>query len=1110
MEAMHPPERYTATSCLSERRFDDSDALSVRIDEGPHDWYHGVPGRGFVGTHAIRFDGSASHGVHRVVLHGVHRALLHDVDLIIADHTELSYVIGYRLDDELRYTGGHVAVDVVLSDGTRASAYGVVDQLGYGLEPDVQGTSKAMYPHQWNLRRVALGSLAGRRAVAVELAWDATPGQDVTGFLDRIRLGDAGDPVRCRPVDWVITTRGTLSNRLFSRGNNLPATAWPNGFAFFTPVTDARTLRWVYSWSDHDDDRNRPRLQALAVSHQPSPWMGDRLVFQVMPQSTDRPPTADPAARSIAFDHDHELARPHHYRVELQPDGAGPTVAELVPTDHTTAIKITFSGSTGRFVLDNATPDGRCDVAADGTITGWTHSLPGPRADGAGPMFVHGRFDTGAGTVAVTATGRLDDGAGPEVACFVDLASTSGPLTAILRLGTSYLSVDQARRNLELEQGTPDAPRDVEDLRESAADAWDERLGALEIDGELVDDEARTTVASHLYRLNLYPNSGHENVGTADDPRWVHASPLLPAEEHTDTRTGSVVVDGKIYVNNGFWDTYRTAWPLYALLYPRLSAELVEGFLQHYREAGWIPRWSSPGFADCMVGTSSDVAFADALVKDVEVDAETAYLAAVRNATVASDDSRVGRKSLERAIFLGYTPVEEPEGMSWSIDGYINDFGIASMARWLLDHDRLPDGYDRTRLSDELRWFTARATDYARLFRPDAKMFHGRRADGAWRVENGFDPDDWGDDYTETNAWNMAVSVPHDGAGLAGLHGSRDQLGAMLETIFSRPETGRHEGSYPRSMHEITEARDVRMGMFGHSNQPAHHLPFQWLHAGRPDRTQAAVREVLRRFHQGSEIGQGYGGDEDNGEMSAWHLFAALGLYPVAVGSPVYVVSSPLYERVRVRRDDGVGWEVSAPGITHDTVYVAGVEVDGVAWTRPWISHRELVGAEELRFHLADAPQPWGAGEAPPSVTPEVDGEVTAPRLLRDTASTATLTGPEGLDVGSLIDDHSSTAVELAPGTAIEIATGEAVDVELITLTSAADGAAPSAWSLEAETTTGWTLIAEASADTFRWPRQTRAFGVAGGTVHAARFRFTAVGPGRLAQLELLARDRSR
>ena len=202
MDGMHLPERYTATSRLGDRRQDDSEALSVRVDEGPTDWYHGVPGHGFVGSRAIRFDGTASGGVHRTLLHGVHRVLLHDVDELIDETTELSYVIGYRLDDELRYAGGHVAVDVVLDDGSRASAHGVVDQLGYRLDPVAQGTSKAMYPHQWNLRRVALGSLAGRRAVAVELSWDATPGQDVTGFLDRIRLGDPADPVRTRPVDW--------------------------------------------------------------------------------------------------------------------------------------------------------------------------------------------------------------------------------------------------------------------------------------------------------------------------------------------------------------------------------------------------------------------------------------------------------------------------------------------------------------------------------------------------------------------------------------------------------------------------------------------------------------------------------------------------------------------------------------------------------------------------------------------------------------------------------------------------------------------------------------------------------------------------------------------
>ncbi len=202
-----------------------------------------------------------------------------------------------------------------------------------------------------------------------------------------------------------------------------------------------------------------------------------------------------------------------------------------------------------------------------------------------------------------------------------------------------------------------------------------------------------------------------------------------------------------------------------------------------------------------------------------------------------------------------------------------------------------------------------------------------------------------------------------------------------------------------------------------------------------------------------------------------------------------------------------MSWEVSAPGNTHDAVYVAGVEVDGVAWTRPWISHRELVGADELRFHLADTPQTWGSTEAPPSLTPETDGEVTPPRLLRDVASTARLVGPDGLDHGSLTDDLSATAVDLPPGTMITIDTGDPVDIELITLTSARDGVAPSAWTLEAETASGWTVVAESNATVFSWPRQTRAFGVTHGTVHAARFRFTAVDGGRLAQLELLARD---
>ena len=259
------------------------------------------------------------------------------------------------------------------------------------------------------------------------------------------------------------------------------------------------------------------------------------------------------------------------------------------------------------------------------------------------------------------------------------------------------------------------------------------------------------------------------------------------------------------------------------------------------------------------------------------------------------------------------------------------------------------------------------------------------------RSSDGFDPDDWGDDYTETNAWNMAVSVPHDGAGLAGLHGSRDQLGAKLETIFSRPETGRHEGAYRRSMHEITEARDVRMGMFGHSNQPAHHC--------RSSGCTPDVRTVRRRPSARSCAGSTRAArsvrvtaaTRTTARCRPGTCSRRSGSTRPPSAARVYALSSPLYGHVRVRRDDGVGWEVSAPGNTHEAVYVAGVDVDGVAWTRPWIGHRELVGAGELRFHLADTPQPWGSTEAPPSLTPEIDGEVTPPRLLRDVASTAQL-----------------------------------------------------------------------------------------------------------------------
>jgi len=1065
--------------------------LSVHVDRGPERVLTATARMGFVGTHALRYDGDAEAAA--TSGGAPSRVLLHEIDEPIGPDTQLSYVVFPVTGEDRGWAAGWVALDVVFDDGTRASELGALDQLGYPLAPAGQGRGKALYNDQWNYRRVPLGALAaGRRAVGIELTWalrdDAEgPPIDVTGYVDDVRLYDDADvEASRRPSDWVITTRGTNASRWFSRGNNIPAAAVPNGFAFYTPITDARSTRWLYAYAEGNDDENRARLQGLAVSHEPSPWMGDRLTFQVMPQAGGEA-TADAVARSLPFDHDAETPRPHHYAVHTD---AG-IVAEIAPTDHAAIFRFTFTAAAPagprRVVFDNVTDDGGLTVGDDGVVTGFSDVLAGPRSEGAGRMFVYGTLDA-----PVTRTGSLVDGGGPDVAGFAEFADDTSVVS--FRFATSFIGLEQAKANVSLELDG----LDFDDVVALAQLAWDERLSVIAIDGDLADAEARTTVYSNLYRLNLYPNSAHENVGRADEPVWRHASPVIDQlREHTPTDTGNEIVDGKIFVNHGFWDTYRTAWPLYVLLYPSFAGELVDGFVQHYREAGWIPRWSSPGFADCMVGTSSDVAFADALAKGVtNFDVAAAYASALRNACVATTDTRVGRKSAERAVFLGYTPVEEPEGFSWSIDGYINDFGIATMAGILAD---AADGAERDRLLTEQIYFAERAQGYVRLFDPGIGFFQGRHVDGSWRCPPAdFDPADWGSDYTETNAWNMAFTVPHDGAGLAGIYGGRDGLTAKLDEFFAAPETGLRNGTYPATMHEILEARAVRMGMFGHSNQPAHHIPFAYLHALEPHRTQEIVREIMRRFHSGSQIGQGYGGDEDNGEMSAWQIFAALGIYPAAVGSDVYVVGSPLYGTVTVRREDGSRLVVDSAGQAHDAVYVAGVTLDGVPHERTWLSASELAATAELGFTMSTSPSSWGTDEN--AVPPSLSSEVTPPDPLTDVA------GPTSSTVTGLVDDSSATGVDLpADGVVFELP--EPATVELYTLTSPPDGEPPDSWRLEgSDDGSTWSTLDERSDESFEWARFTRPFAVAD-PAPARFYRLTPLGGGTaLAQVELMAR----
>jgi predicted alpha-1,2-mannosidase len=1059
--------------------------MTTREGSGPRKPATAKPRVGFTGLRALRYGGT-----HSAEGPGSVTNKLFLLELRITEDTELSYVVlPEPRGDDLRFPSTYVAVDLLFDDGTHLSDLGATDQLGFPLTARGQGGSKALTPNQWNLRRVHVGAVAaGRTAVRALLTYDFPDGPaEYAGWLDDVTIAGRERQTPGRPVNHVVTTRGTDSTKAYSRGNTIPATAVPHGFTFWTPVTDAGAKGWLYSYHRHNNDQNLPALEAFAASHQPSPWMGDRQTFQVLPSVAPRRPSTFRRRRRLTFRHGNEHARPHHYRVRA----TNGVIAEIAPADHAAMLRFTFPGEDANLVFDNITRHGHLTLdPVAGAVTGWSDVRSG-LSEGAGRMYFHATFDR-----TISGTGRLWRGLSRKVSGYLKFEpDVTGPTVVTMRVATSLISVAQAKKNLWLEIPDHDS---FETVRDRAADQWDALLSRVTVEG--AGEDQLTTLYSNLYRIFLYPNRGHENTGTDEVPSIAYASPVTPTtKKDGPSHTGRTVQPGRIYVNNGFWDTYRTVWPAYALLTPNHAGELIDGFVQQYRDGGWIARWSSPGYADLMTGTSSDVAFADAYVKGVRnFDVRGAYDAALRNATVAPTVKGVGRKGIDRSIFLGYTPDSTEFGLSWTLEGAVNDFAIAALAKEFGD-------------TEYHEYFLDRALNYVHSFDPATGFFRGRREDGRYSSDR-FDPRAWGGDYVETNGWNTAFSVPHDGAGLANLFGGREALAAKLDEFFATPESGRVRGAYWKTIHEMTEARDVRMGQYGHSNQPSHHIIYMYAYAGAAWRTQEKVREVLSRLYAGSEIGQGYCGDEDNGEMSAWWLFSALGFYPLRVGSPDYIIGSPLFRRAVVRMDNGNELVVNAPNNSPGNVYVHGLSVNGKPWDRVYLPHEMIAGGATLDFRMGPRPSTWGCN--PDALPPSLTRNGAVPTTMRDITSTpgGHGEGSDGITVAALFDDTSRTHVTFrtpAPWLSYRLP-GAGAAVRCYTLTSGPDGDDPRSWTLRgSDDGAQWTVVDERRGETFRWRRQTRPFTVADpGTYRQYRLDITENSGAEtvtLAQVEFLA-----
>ncbi|MEV8451546.1 GH92 family glycosyl hydrolase [Streptomyces sp. NPDC052095] len=1065
----------TDATQLADVQFSDGDTshpapaqMRTLPDRGPAGSPTAKAGAGFTGKRALRYAGT-----HTADGRAYSYNKVFDVNTTVTRDTALSYrVYPQMIGNDLAYPSTHVAVDLAFTDGTYLSDLGAVDGNGGALSPQGQADAKRLYVNQWNEVESSIGAVAAGKTVdRVLVAYDSPRGPaKFQGWIDDIVITPkAPSERRAHLSDYASTVRGTNSSGSFSRGNTFPATAVPHGFNFWTPVTNAASTSWLYDYARGNNDDNLPTLQAFAASHEPSPWMGDRQTFQLMPSAAGGTPDASRTARALPFHHENETARPHYYGVTFD----NGLTAEMAPADHAARMRFTYPGDDASIVFDNVTDDGGLTLdPATRSFSGFSDVKSGG-STGATRLFVYGVFDA-----PVTASGMLPGGGGDQVTGYFRF-DAGRDRTVNLRLATSLIGTEQAKRNLAAE--IP-ADRSFDRVVDRAQRAWDGILGKVEVEG--ASEDQLTTLYSSLYRLYLYPNSGHERV----DGRDRYASPFSPRTgPDTPTRTGAKIVDGAVYVNNGFWDTYRTTWPAYSLLTPGRAGEMVDGFVQQYKDGGWISRWSSPGYADLMTGTSSDVAFADAYVKGVQFDAEAAYRAALKNATVVPPSSGVGRKGMATSPFTGYADTSTHEGLSWSLEGYLNDYGIARMGEAL---------YAKTgkeRYKEESAYFLDRARDYVELFDDRVGFFQGRAPGGEWRLPAAeYDPRVWGYDYTETNGWGYAFTAPQDSRGLANLYGGRAGLAKKLDTYFATPETAGPEfvGSYGGVIHEMTEARDVRMGQYGHSNQVAHHVTYMYDAAGQPWKTQKKVREVLGRLYTGSAIGQGYHGDEDNGEQSAWYLFSALGFYPLVMGGGEYAVGSPLFTKATVHLENGRDLVVRAPANSAENVYVQGLKVNGKKWGATSLPHDLLAEGSVLDFAMGPRPSSWGTGKdaAPTSIT--TDDRVPSPP--KDVLK----------GVGALFDDTSATAARVAT---VELPVPSAVDAVRYTLTSEKAAGAPAGWVLQGSADgTEWTDLDRRSDESFDWDRQTRVFSVRTPGAYA-HYRLVCAGEGRLAEVELIA-----
>ena len=718
------------------------------------------------------------------------------------------------------------------------------------------------------------------------------------------------------PADYVSTLTGTLSHHAFSTGNTYPAVALPWGMNFWTPQNGKMGDGWAYRY-DHN------WIRGFKQTHQPSPWINDYGQFVIMPVRDAS--NVDEDSRASYFSHKSETARPYYYQVYMADHDIN---VELTPTERAAAFRFTYPQSeTSGIVIDALDKGSYIKVLREeNAIVGYTTKNSGGVPENFRNWFVI-KFDKPIDDYTLWAGPEmsLEDGVeyeGDHALVSVSFQTERGEVVN-LQAASSFISLDQAWRNHAETEG-----RSFDELKAAAKDRWNEVLGRIEVGGGT--EEQYRTFYSCLYRATLFPRKFYE---ISEEGKPIHYSPY-----------NGQICDGYLYTDTGFWDTFRALFPLLNLVYPSVNEEIQQGLANIARENEFLPEWASPGHRGCMVGNNSASVVADAILKGItpEKDWQTLYDCIVYGTEhVHPEVSSTGRLGHEYYNSIGYIPynIGIHESVARTLEYAYNDWCILQLARKL------------DRPAKEIAKWEARSNNWKNVFDPSHNLMRGRNLDGSFQEP--FSPYKWGGAFTEGNAWHYTWSVFHDVDGLAEAMGGKEVFAQMLDSVFVVPPVY-DDSYYGYRIHEITEMQVANMGNYAHGNQPAQHMIYLYNWAGQPQKTQKWVREVMDRLYSADP--DGYCGDEDNGQTSAWYVFSALGFYPVCPGSGEYAVGSPLFEKAVVHLEDGSDIVINAPSNGPDSPYVSSMNINGSSLEGSFLKHHDLISGAVIDFEMSCTP----------------------------------------------------------------------------------------------------------------------------------------------------------